>query len=619
MAPCTIKKIAIKGVYGAADYNYGAGSNLNEGAWQNFSPDLCDYELNADLVVSATDQNKVINDGKYAFMLLPQIVPDGATIEITLNDGEEHVIKANISGSEWKMGYSVTYFLTTSTVDYSYVLTVSSPGAQIPGEGGSSTMSVQSYKQTFYGSQVAVPWIASYTIGDDPTIYTNEGSSVTAFTHSGNGSTISQNYTITFGGAVPLSDPTTNSHTAELRSREIVTNVNLAAGGETANCYVVTAPGTYSFPLVWGNAIKNGVANPSAYTSTNSPTPFVDYMGTPITTSGPYIYDSYTPHDAVIVWQDAPNLITPSSVKLSDDKKSIEFEVKKDNICQGNCVIAVRDENKTIMWSWHIWVTDYDWEETIEMKSNEYFFNFMNVPSIGFCDAETRTTGNKTKIKFIISQKEGTVKASTEYELGIATQEFGNNTVYFQFGRKDPMAPSTGLASDNKPVINYEYLQSEINTTDIKTTIRFPYCINTSQGNTSLELWNVGNTVTSINYDIVQKSIFDPSPVGYNLPCSGAFQGWDSSGRYYFQNTTGQKGVYFYQYDSALGNPVFFAITGGRTAYSSTFDNNVFGYCRTAGPSSTDYGYYMYFSESLFDVTRSNHRYYAYPVRPIKY
>ena len=74
-------------------------------------------------------------------------------------------------------------------------------------------------------------------------------------------------------------------------------------------------------------------------------------MGTPITTSGPYIYDSYTPYDAVIVWQDAPNLVTPSSVKLSDDNKNIEFEVNKDNICQGNCLLAVRDSYLNIMWS----------------------------------------------------------------------------------------------------------------------------------------------------------------------------------------------------------------------------------------------------------------------------
>ena len=30
---------------------------------------------------------------------------------ITVDDGEEHVLKASIEGSDWKMGYSITYFI----------------------------------------------------------------------------------------------------------------------------------------------------------------------------------------------------------------------------------------------------------------------------------------------------------------------------------------------------------------------------------------------------------------------------------------------------------------------------------------------------------------------------
>ena len=32
----------------------------------------------------------------------------------------------------------------------------------------------------------------------------------------------------------------------------------------TANCYVVNASGTYTFPLVYGNGIKNGAPNAPA-------------------------------------------------------------------------------------------------------------------------------------------------------------------------------------------------------------------------------------------------------------------------------------------------------------------------------------------------------------------
>lgn len=34
----------------------------------------------------------------------------------------------------------------------------------------------------------------------------------------------------------------------------------------TANCYVVSKPGIYKFPLVFGNALKNGSVNSLSYT-----------------------------------------------------------------------------------------------------------------------------------------------------------------------------------------------------------------------------------------------------------------------------------------------------------------------------------------------------------------
>ena len=54
----------------------------------------------------------------------------------------------------------------------------------------------------------------------------------------------------------------------------------------TANCYVVTHPGYYKFPLVYGNAIKNGDTNASAYGSST----FVNHLDRQIT--DPYIYNN---------------------------------------------------------------------------------------------------------------------------------------------------------------------------------------------------------------------------------------------------------------------------------------------------------------------------------------
>jgi NADPH2:quinone reductase len=72
-------------------------------------------------------------------------------------------------------------------------------------------------------------------------------------------------------------------------------NLSNNTGGNTventANCYVVNAPGYYSLPLVYGNAIKNSATNASAYTSTVTGTnilnPFINHAGNGIT--DPYI------------------------------------------------------------------------------------------------------------------------------------------------------------------------------------------------------------------------------------------------------------------------------------------------------------------------------------------
>ena len=615
MAPCTIKKIAIKGVYGEADYNYGAGTGLNMGAWENYSTTKYNYELTSDFIVTATDKNKVINTGRYAFMLLPQTVPAGASLEVTIDDGETHVLKANISNNQWDAGYSVTYYLSTASTNEDYILSVSTGNPSIPGTGGNSSFSVQSYKQTFYGSQTPVAWEATYSIGTDPLTYNTPGSVVTAFTNYGAGGTTAQSSTISFGAAVPASDPTTNTHTADLRSRAVVSDVDLAAGGETANCYVVTQPGTYKFPLVWGNAIKGGVANTSAY---NSDT-FVDYKGNKIkdADNGPYIYNKYQPRDAVIVWQDAPDLVTPSSVKLDADKHYIEFEVKPENICQGNCVIAVRDQSLEIMWSWHIWVTDYDWENAIEIKSSGKSFFWMFAP-IGFCDAETRKS-IPSNINVHIRQNESGKVSSTSFNIGINSKKYGNNAPFFQWGRKDLLIPANGLSNSAKFVSSLIYnTNASINTTDISVTIRNPHAYNSSTGNTSLELWNVGNNVSTINFNTVNKSIYDPSPIGYHIPCSAIYDDWEESGRSSWQSAEGKTGRLLYQYSGGLGQRVLFHALGWKNGVGSYSSVQTYGPTWSAGPDGGASGSYVDLTSDKFWRRLSYPRSSGFIARPVK-
>ena len=206
-----------------------------------------------------------------------------------------------------------------------------------------------------------------------------------------------------------------------------------------------------------------------------------------------------------------------------------------------------------------------------------------------------------------VKQTEGTETANVSFDLGAATMEYGNNAPYFQWGRKDPMVPSTGLANANKPIYGTYTALNDMSTTAIAVTIRTPYYFNTWY-NQSLELWNVGNTSTTVNINPVVKSIYDPSPIGFHIPCSGAFQGWDEYGRSYWQSTAGKQGRFFYQLGSGIGNLVFFpsslGVKEGATAVRSVGE---VGSYWLAGPAATDRGYDMDFGINY--VYPSYHQY----------
>jgi len=620
MAPCTITKIAIKGVYGEADYNYGAGTNPNEGNWENYSPTLSDYTLTADFTVSATDQNKVINSGKYTFMLLPQIVPAGAVIEVTLDDGEQHVLKANIAGSNWEMGYSVTYFLTTSSVDEEYILLLSSPDTQVLSTGGTNTLAVQSYRQTFYGSQVAVPWTMSYNYADD-NIGTTQwfgtaNDVVTNATFSGTGGSTAQNTSIQIGKQVERSKPWRSTHTATLKNATeqgtASSPLDLSAGKRTANCYVVSAPGYYTFPLVYGNARNaDGSANTDSYGTET----FVDHNGVQI--DNPYIYQTNgganVPNDAFIVWQDAPHLVNPSSVKLSADKHNIEFQIEKKDICQGNSVIAVCDANGTIMWSWHIWVTDHDMNNTIEVHNNpsvggSVISHFMEVP-LGWCDEEIRVRDRRT-FNFKVIQNEAGGKTSTiafEQLSADSLYEYGNNAPYYQWGRKDPMLPSNGMGNYDKPYYDNQRAWQRISgyqttSTAIQNPFTFYYVQNSDWSSThSFQFWNKNfTTAVGFNNEVTLKTIYSPSPSGFVEPKTAAFTGFTSTGAYsananqFNINGSYNQGWNFYTNGWKIGGIVFFYGLGYRDTYNGASGGTVMvrteGFYWTSGTQSATGG-----------------------------
>ena len=84
----------------------------------------------------------------------------------------------------------------------------------------------------------------------------------------------------------------------------------------------------------------------------------------------------------------------------------------------------------------------------------------------------------------------------------------------------------------------------------------------------SNEMWNKGNTLTTLNNNVVNKTIYDPCPSNYKIPRSAAFSycnssGGDQNGNF---NVSGSfnKGWYFYTNGWQTGTTYFLPALGNR-------------------------------------------------------
>lgn len=265
-------------------------------------------------------------------------------------------------------------------------------------------------------------------------------------------------------------------------------NLNRTEKGlEYANCYIVNQPNTlYKFDA---KVQGNGKATPGI-------TPQV-----------------IEPKFAFVVWESTTakgGII--KNVELSEDG-FITFTTSEQ--IGGNALIAVTDgveeeglPKGTILWSWHIWSTDYDSASDIEFTTTGgNTFSFMSVNLGTFDDPN----------------------------------DWGTLGLKYQWGRKDPF-PSSGFDASGSILVqeNYnimpgysddDYGWEAINpalygVADILAeSIAYPAVFMTSTGNmdwlgtgsSNDDLW--GNSSNGLGV----KTIYDPSPIGYRVPPQLAF------------------------------------------------------------------------------------------------
>ena len=605
----TVKSVSLKNVYSKGTYHMGTQSWSNVG-----TPATFPQTLNKSTTGTA---GEALTTDAQTFMMVPQTLPDGAQLEVVFTDNSrnDHTLTPDIQGTSWPVGKTVTYKISSNSINWSYTLTVSGP-ADFTYTGGTRQYSVTSYRENSKGVQEAAPWTAQYSVDNGVSWTDTRPEWLTAFTASGAGGTSAQPYDAT---VIAQTDTDNSSHTTALQNATAKgtadTPYNLSNqtdGGptdeNTANCYVVSAPGYYSFPLVYGNALKNRSTNESAYktsnTGSNILSHFINHAGNAIT--DPYIRNNAdcTPAKAELVWQDAPNLVT--DIKYNNTGNgNISFTVDKNTIRQGNAIIAIKDAGDNVLWSWHIWVTDEDINNAIEITNFQgKKYKLMSV-NLGWCDGSTTNYAERScKVKFTAGGESQTITIRQASKSIVV----GGNHPYYQWGRKDPFLPSNGLRDINKTwydkdgnahtgspktedfSIGAPCITNYILKPDVMQSPDYGDC-------TYANLWSADNSVYTANDENVIKTIYDPSPVGFKLPPSNAFTGFTTTGSYKGNGTwdSSLKGWNFYT-DSSKNKTIFFPASGCRL-YSDggALYVGIYGYCCSAVPRNQRYGRHLFF------------------------
>ena len=163
---------------------------------------------------------------------------------------------------------------------------------------------------------------------------------------------------------------------------------------------------------------------------------------------------------ASVVW---PNHYSQSSlvdnVEYESEKGRIIFRAKQ---ADGNALIALFDKDDNIIWSWHLWLTDYN--------PDEDFITFNN--------------GSILMDRYL--------GASSEEGIGL----------YYQWGRKDPFAPGAyAYFRPSGTPITIEYCNSHPNT-----------FIGGDYDSTNWD-WNTEHTAIWSS----SKSVYDPCPPGWKV------------------------------------------------------------------------------------------------------
>ena len=556
-----IDKVEIQNAVMKSKYTLSKDFNGTGAAWDHSADTRGTATLSGVSVSTSESPNTTImgNAGdNFTFYMIPQVLT-GKNVKVNVHCTDGTVIDVVLKG-EWKAGTTRTYKLSQTNSNWNYVLTATDPSrAANYDETTSQAYTITSYRENS-GTRQAVPWkVIGYDADNDGTFTMAEKPAwLTALSsESGSGGTSAEAGTATLTKDVKdllkeRNDRLKNATAVGSASAPYDLSLHNYQGAttarNTANSYLISAPGHYRIPLVYGNAIKNGATNSNAYETTATGTyvlqHFKDHNNQNIT--DPWIEKSNAANAGIdgakIVWADEQDLVhlSASPIKQDGGNAYLDFEVKQADIKSGNAVVAVT-KNGTVLWSWHLWFAPKDALDKIKVTNHQNKNYDFTKEALGWkpiqWSGSTYSSARTVKVKV-----EQTVANNGTKQVAVLniTQNPGGKkegiTTLYQFGRKDafPGVDKSKLAT------NSHFTENAGDNMSIMNGIQHPdfYYTGGSNWNSNYgyyNLWSADNTVTGGwnvgNDNLVVKTVYDPSPVGFKMPANNAFTGFTADGK----------------------------------------------------------------------------------------
>ncbi|VTY13277.1 Uncharacterised protein [uncultured Prevotella sp.] len=559
----TIDKVEIRNAIMKSKYKLSSEFNGTGADWDNTSATRGTATLSGVSVSTSQNPNVTImgNTGdNYTFYMIPQeLTGKGVTVYVHCTDGTE--ITAPLKG-EWKAGTTRTYKLSQTNSTWTYTITATDPSAAAYDQTTTDNYGITSYRQAPDGTQQAVPWkVIGYDANNDGTFSMAEKPAwLTSLSKTeSNGGTVADQGTATLTKDVKdflkeRNDGLKNA--TPLGSASAPYDLSLhdykgsATPRNTANSYLISAPGYYRIPLVYGNAIKNGNDNPSSYKTSNTGyyilSNFKDHLGNNI--DNPWIEKTHGGANSgvngtKIIWADEKDLVTsPSIAHDASNNAYLDFEIKATDIKSGNAVVAV-SKGGVIVWSWHLWFAPKDALDKVPFNVRGIIYNFTK-ENIGwkptFWIATTYDKPRTVKVKVEQTIANNGIKQETVINItqNSDIDRTGCCTLY-QCGRKDALPGTNAIAPGS--IFN----ENAGKNMSIENGIQNPGNLYTygnawsdvNPGYAYINLWSSDYSDPDANITKVTKTVYDPCPAGFNVPDRKPFS--DFSGNNRMQNPFG--------------------------------------------------------------------------------